>query len=197
MSNYDEKVKACAEEIDDNSSTRSAIERIIHQHFPAETRGEPRTPNGRTLADAIHETERLLDETFNSLNPDDDRDGWFTVRITKIREALADRPGASPYLSDPRGEDAVIMNWLEAHVELLTYHANGVTCTMSAYGPEKRNLRAAVRKAMSNSPAPAPSKSEAGIPSRQPDIGSTERMAGVPAEAPVEKSRLEVRQDHD
>lgn len=48
--------------------------------------------SARTTDDAINEAERLLDETFNKLDPDNERDGWFMVRITKIREALADRP---------------------------------------------------------------------------------------------------------
>lgn len=52
-------------------------------------------PNGRTLKDAIDETERLLAETFDQLDVDHERDSWFMVRLTKIREALADRPEAT------------------------------------------------------------------------------------------------------
>jgi hypothetical protein len=43
----------------------------------------------RTQAAAILEAEHLLQETFEKLEPNDDRDGWFAVRITKIREALS------------------------------------------------------------------------------------------------------------
>src|SRR5690348_11001333 len=46
----------------------------------------------RTQADAISETDRLLAETFDQLDPEKERDAWFLTRITKIREALADRP---------------------------------------------------------------------------------------------------------
>lgn len=62
---------------------------------------EPKTPNGRTTADAIGETEHLLAETFNKLDPDNTHDSWLMVRLTKIREALADRPP-----SRSGGEDA-------------------------------------------------------------------------------------------
>src|SRR5438874_13331027 len=55
------------------------------------------TPNGRTTDDAIAETERLLKETFENLDPDNDRDGWFMVRLTKIMEALDDRPKPRDY----------------------------------------------------------------------------------------------------
>jgi hypothetical protein len=44
----------------------------------------------RTPLDAIADAQRLLAETVAKLNPDDERDGWFLVRITKVREALAD-----------------------------------------------------------------------------------------------------------
>lgn len=47
---------------------------------------------GRTSSDAINESERLLAETFEQLDPANERDCWFMTRITKIREAPADRP---------------------------------------------------------------------------------------------------------
>lgn len=51
----------------------------------------------RTTLDAINEADRLLAETFDKIEPDKSSlDGWFMVRITKIREALADRPGSTP-----------------------------------------------------------------------------------------------------
>lgn len=48
----------------------------------------------RTADDALAEADRLLEATMNKLDPDNPRDGWFMVRITKIREALGDRPKA-------------------------------------------------------------------------------------------------------
>lgn len=56
----------------------------------------PVTKTGRTTEDAISEANWLLGETFNGLDPDNDHDGWLAVRITKIKEALADRPPLSP-----------------------------------------------------------------------------------------------------
>lgn len=52
----------------------------------------PTTPGGRSVLDAIGEAERLLQETSDKLDPDNARDAWFMARITKISEALADRP---------------------------------------------------------------------------------------------------------
>lgn len=49
---------------------------------------------GRTDADAIDEADCLLQETFEQLDHENDRDGWFAVRITKVREALSDRPAS-------------------------------------------------------------------------------------------------------
>jgi hypothetical protein len=46
----------------------------------------------RTVSDAIREAEQLLELTLNQLNAEHERDQWFAVRVTKIREALADRP---------------------------------------------------------------------------------------------------------
>jgi hypothetical protein len=53
---------------------------------------KPPLPPARTVQDAILEAELLMTETFEQLDPDNERDSWFMVRITKIREALADRP---------------------------------------------------------------------------------------------------------
>jgi hypothetical protein len=50
------------------------------------------TKNGRTVDDAIGEADRLLQEMADELDSNDDRDCWFMARITKVREALADRP---------------------------------------------------------------------------------------------------------
>lgn len=46
----------------------------------------------RTIADAIREAELLMAETFDQLDPENKRDVWFMTRLTKIREALSDRP---------------------------------------------------------------------------------------------------------
>lgn len=50
----------------------------------------PAPAAGRSVYDAITEAERLLSETFDKLDPDDEADAWVMVRITKVREALAD-----------------------------------------------------------------------------------------------------------
>lgn len=46
----------------------------------------------RTVEDAIDEAERLMQETLIHLHPDNDRDAWFMVRLTKILVALSNRP---------------------------------------------------------------------------------------------------------
>jgi hypothetical protein len=58
-------------------------------------RAQEKTPNGRTIHDAIKETEHLLAETFDDLEPGEAREEWYMTRITKIREALRDRPALS------------------------------------------------------------------------------------------------------
>lgn len=51
----------------------------------------PKLPRPRSAEEAIGEAESLLQETFDRLDPENDRrDAWFLERITKIREALAD-----------------------------------------------------------------------------------------------------------
>jgi hypothetical protein len=58
---------------------------------------EPTTPNGRSVFDAIGEADTLLKETLDKLDPDNERDSWFMVRVYKVMEALADCPfGAGP-----------------------------------------------------------------------------------------------------
>src|SRR5689334_18979553 len=51
----------------------------------------PTTTGERTTADAIAEAERILGETVDRWEEDADA-GWLLTRITKAREALADRP---------------------------------------------------------------------------------------------------------
>lgn len=63
----------------------------------------------RDIDVAIAETERLLRETFDKLDPD--RDGWFITRLTKIMESLADRANSDPPVpKDPsdRGPSKII-----------------------------------------------------------------------------------------
>lgn len=50
------------------------------------------TPNGRTMEDAVLETERLLQETWDKVDLELEQSGWLMTRLTKIKEALADRP---------------------------------------------------------------------------------------------------------
>lgn len=42
---------------------------------------------GIAMLAVVGETERLLRETFDKLDPANERDAWFITRITKIREA--------------------------------------------------------------------------------------------------------------
>ena len=51
----------------------------------------PTTPNGRTLADAVNETERLLQETIERYDENASAD-WLITRVVKAAEALSDRP---------------------------------------------------------------------------------------------------------
>lgn len=41
---------------------------------------------------AIEEAKEIIEGTMEELDPDKERDGWFAVRLTKIAEALSDRP---------------------------------------------------------------------------------------------------------
>lgn len=51
---------------------------------------KPPLPRPRPLEYAVSEASDLLNKTFEELDPENERDAWFIVRLTKIKEALAD-----------------------------------------------------------------------------------------------------------
>ncbi len=54
----------------------------------------PQILRKRSIQESVAEAERLLDETLMRIGPNDETIdvAWVLTRITKIREALADRP---------------------------------------------------------------------------------------------------------
>jgi hypothetical protein len=53
---------------------------------------QARTPNGRTLAEAVTETQTILDKIIDDYDPDDASADGMITRVVKAAEALADRP---------------------------------------------------------------------------------------------------------
>jgi len=86
-------------------ATKKVIASALRAYAASRQPQPDKTPNGRTVWDAIGEAERLLAETFERIDVSYERDDWFLTRITKIREALADRP--TSYLQPQPSPDAM------------------------------------------------------------------------------------------